>query len=303
MLDVSRSKLIQLGLGLPVAAFAAFALVAIIPARPHKSIEDSRTALPSAKESKSEESSTERSDDAGDVLLMALPFAKVAAPLDTPDPDELTALFQPPASTQVATINANPRQLRKMVDHAVAAYASASDLATRKKAVTLIQIAALLGYSPARSFLVRNYPASETVRAVVDGADIVAYSIDLFATRAINEKTFETLFLALARSFTTAKDDMSFARYLVDALKADSRPQIAHRLDVIFDLLSRVPGVCREIARVISIEPQPSETSAQECSPLLDQSLRRQVEATRATGHEQERKRRGALMLQKMGQN
>jgi hypothetical protein len=190
-----------------------------------------------------------------------------------------------------------------MLDHGVAAYASASDLATRKRAATLIQIAALLGYAPARETLVRNYPGSEAVRAVVEGADVVAYSIDLFATRAISETAFKTLFLALAQSFAAAKDDASFARYLVDALKSDSRPQIAHRLDTIIDLLSRLPDACREVARVISGKPEGSEMPGRECSAYLDQTLRRQVEATRATGREKERKRRGALMLQKISQN
>ena len=194
MLDVARSKPGHLGLGLLLPVVAALALLALFPARSHKSIENSHAGLPPARAVKRGKSIGDKPDDAADLVLMRLPFAKVSAPLYTPDPDELTVLFQPPAIARAAAISANPRQLREMVDHEVTAYASANDLTTLKKAATLIQIAALLGYAPAREILVRNYPGSEAVRAVVDGSDIVAYSIDLFATRAISEATFKSLF-------------------------------------------------------------------------------------------------------------
>ena len=95
------------------------------------------------------------------------PFARlplIAAPLEPVLGKDFRELLKlPPGSRQDAP-PLDPRKLRALMDRGVVIYAGSGDDMNRQKGAELIQTAALLGFSPARSLIVRNYPVSETVR-------------------------------------------------------------------------------------------------------------------------------------------
>jgi len=59
-------------------------------------------------------------------------------------------------------------------------------------------------------------------------------------------------------------------------MRRDSRPQLYHRIDILLDMLDRVPGSCAALARLIA---SPPDRSDQECSLSLSERLRRDIDS------------------------
>jgi len=58
-------------------------------------------------------------------------------------------------------------------------------------------------------------------------------------------------------------------------MRIDSRPQLYHRIDILLDMLDRVPGSCSAIAQLIA---SPPDRSDQECSLSFGERLRRDID-------------------------
>jgi hypothetical protein len=231
------------------------------------------------------------------VLLSKLPFSSIPAITASTDPDPAASfrrLIALPPEPPRPPPHVDPRMLRKVVDRGVVAYASATDDAERRKGASLIQIAAMVGYPPARALLARNYPGSAAVRSVVSGNDVVRYALDFFKDPTPPTDDSKRLLFALARHFSLEGELDRFAANLIETIRGDSRPQLAYRIDLLLEILTQVRGACRAIAHLISTTTSLSE---QECSVFMADQLRRYVETAAPAGREEEAHSRGLLLL------
>jgi hypothetical protein len=235
--------------------------------------------------------------------LIALP---PVAPLDsvpavmTPvDPNPVASfrgrIALPPGTTRQAP-GIDPRMIRTIVDRGVVEYASAKTDGDRAKGARLIQTAALMGYPPARDLLARNYPQSEAVRSVVPATDVIRYALGPVMDVAPTSDDSKQIFLALGQHFALVGELELFATQIVDSLRGDSRPRLNSRIDTLLDLLTRVPGACGPLARLV---PGAGNAAEQECS--FGENLRKYIETTRPAPAEEEAKGRGLLMLNQLG--
>lgn len=167
------------------------------------------------------------------------------------------------------------RSLRTIVDRGVAAYASAGTDADRAKAASEIQTAALAGFPSARVLLARNYPKSAAIRSVVPAKDVVRYALALLMDPASENDDTKQIFIGLGQHFALFGQLDSFAAQILDSMRGDSRPQLNHRVDILLDLLARVPGSCTALGRLIA---SPPDASDQECSLSLSERLRRDLD-------------------------
>ena len=95
-----------------------------------------------------------------------------------PDPDaSYRQLIALPHDTAREAPHIDPRRMRTIVDRGVVRYASAKTDGDRAQGARLIQTAALVGFSPARGIIARNYPQSEAVRSVVPANDVIRYAL------------------------------------------------------------------------------------------------------------------------------
>ncbi len=231
------------------------------------------------------------------VLLSNIPFSSIPIITPSTDPDPIAGFRQlmtlPPEPPRPLP-HIDPRILRKILDRGVVTYASSATDADRAKGASLIQIAALVGFPPARDLLARNYPQSAAVRSVVPANDAVRYALDFFKDPANATDDFKRVLFALARHFSLEGELDLFATHLLNSLRGDSRPQLSHRIDILLELLGQVRGACMALARFL---PMPGELSEQKCLVSLGDPLRRYIETGPPGGQEEESRRRGLLLL------
>ena len=214
-----------------------------------------------------------------------------------PDPDaRYRQLIALPHDTAREAPHIDPRRMRTIVDRGVVRYASAKTDGDRAQGARLIQTAALVGFSPARGIIARNYPQSEAVRSVVPANDVIRYALGaVMGVGAISEES-KQIFLALGQHFALQGQLDLFATQILNSLRGDLRPQLSYRIDTLLDLLARVPGTCAALARRI---PGAGEVADQECS--FRENLRKYIETTApAPDEEEESRRRGLLMLNQL---
>jgi hypothetical protein len=229
--------------------------------------------------------------------FLAAPFNSlplVAAPLESVFGDGFRELIKPPPGSRQDAPPLDPRKMRALMDRGVVIYAKATDDKTRQKGAELIETAALLGFSPARRLITRNYPISEPVRRAVPARDVINYAIDFFAGPEIDSEDTKGIFVALAQRFAQDGQIEFFATHLLEGLRGDSRPQLSHRIDIMMDLFVRVRGACVAVARIVS---QPSQSAADACSVNLAEDLRRFVGSGHPIDREADLRRRGLVML------
>jgi hypothetical protein len=259
-------------------------------------------AQSSASPSKSQQTAPidERLSNAERAIMFSIaPLTSLSAMVMTPvDPDPVASFRQlitlPPGTAREAP-RIDPRRIRTMVDRGVVEYASAKTDGDRARGARLVQIAALVGYPPARDLLARNYPQSEAVRSVVPAKDVIRYA--LVPVMAAASEDSKQIFLALGQHFAVQGQLDVFATEILELVRGDSRPQLIHRVDTLVDLLARVPGACGAIARLVA---GTGKAADQECS--FSENLRKFIETTRSSAAEQEEdsKRRGLLMLNQL---
>src|SRR5262249_17931056 len=232
------------------------------------------------------------------ITLSALPLSSIAAisPSVDPDPDaSFRALIAPPAGPPPAETPVDPRMLRKIVDRGVVTFASSRTDADRAKGARLIQIAALVGFPPARGLLARNYPQSEAVRAAVPANDVIRYALDFFNDPAAANDDSARLLSVLAEHFSRRGDLDAFATQLLASLRRDARPHLSHRIDLLLEALAGVPGSCATLARLLAAPPEQPE-----CSAPLAAGLQRYVETTATARADEEARQRGLQLLSQL---
>jgi hypothetical protein len=190
----------------------------------------------------------------------------------------------------------DPRALRAVLDRGVVTYASTSSDPERAKGVNLIQIAALVGYPPARELLAHNYPQSEAVRSVVPANDAIRYAVSLVMDPSTPIEDAKEVFLHLAQHFSGRGQMDLFTTHLLNSLRGDTHPQLSHRVDTLLGVLAQVRGACDALARLVIT----NDGSSGECSTTLAERLRRYIESTPLAGEDEEARQRGLLMFNQL---
>jgi hypothetical protein len=228
------------------------------------------------------------------------PLQKLAAlepnPPETLPQDE--TLPQETAGPTVATRDVNiqldPRKLMNLMNAGVARYASEPDETNKAKGARLIQIAALVGYETARNLIVTNYPRAASIRTAVPVSDVVLYAVDIL----MREADANVQFVALANYLSGRGEAPRFAKIVVDVARDSVPLREPENFDRFFKSLSRVPGVCSSLKRVILGDPAIDEN---ECSTTLQASFFSYIKQNGPTGLERDARVRGVELLRKTG--
>jgi hypothetical protein len=232
------------------------------------------------------------------VAQQLAPDGKAAPPLDPAPTGALTPdekvdrsgvaarpeLIAPPPGTDSKLAPGDPQRLRILLDHGVVGLSANADI-ERVKGMRLVQIAAALGYEPARTMIAQEFPRSPVVRAIVPPADAIRDALDPFTGDAAAADPAP--FAALAAYFGERRALATLGAYLVDAVRDDRRLQAAERLDAMFDVLARVPGACLAMARIIAVPHQ----NGTECPAEFRQRVLAVVRAAGPTGRDADARR------------
>jgi hypothetical protein len=198
----------------------------------------------------------------------------------------------PSTTTKDVAVRIDPRKLMNLMNAGVAKYASERDDAKKAKGARLIQIAALLGYETARNLIVTNYPRAAAMRSAVPASDVILYAVNLLTRQA----GAGTQFVALANYFSDRGEVPRFAKFVADVARDIVPLREPENLDRLFKSLSRVPGACSSLKRVILGDPAIDEN---ECSETLKASLFGYVEVNRPTDLERDARDRGVELMRK----
>lgn len=239
--------------------------------------------------------------EAPDVIVLSRhSLSSVAAISDSFDPDPVASfrqLIKPPPGASKPAAHVDPRMLRRIMDRGVVTFASSGQDADRAKGARLIQVAALVGFQPARSVLARNYPSSEAIRAAVSAEDAIRYALDFVKNPAAADDEPGRVLSALAEHFALRGDLELFVMQLLASLRGDLQPQLSHRVDLLLESLASVRGACTSLARLVLTGDNHDEP---ECSASLATGLRRYIEATSPSDEEEAARRRGLLLLSEL---
>jgi hypothetical protein len=157
-------------------------------------------------------------------------------------------MMSPPPETDSALRGTDPRRLRASFLRGKAMLTAASDEQSIAGA-RLVNIAAVLGYEPARALIARDYPTSHIIRAAAAAPEAVRFSLDpLLPDHSDNDGAFTAL---LAAYFAGRDQLAAYATYLIDAFADDRRLQTADSIKSLLVELARVPAVCIAIAHTL----------------------------------------------------
>jgi hypothetical protein len=203
-------------------------------------------------------------------------------------------MIPPPPQTAPSLQNVDPRQLASIFKHGKAAMESDYDDETKSTGARQANIAAILGYEPARVVLARGYPQSQIVRATVSSSEAVRYSLDPLIISGPQSEANQSFVALLAAYFSGRHEFEAYANDLLAALSDDRRLQTADRLQALLNQLSRVSGACIALSRVV-IKAQ--TVSSAECSSALQLQIQKYLSDTAPAGLEAESRRQALLML------
>jgi hypothetical protein len=224
-----------------------------------------------------------------------------SAPIEPPvtvrsiDPELAAAaakMVLPPPGTPLAYA-ADPRALSTTMHRGLAIYESAPSDSHRLHGARLIQLAAVLGFEPARSLITRNYPRSRVMREATAAPDAIRYALDVFAASAAPAGDAEPGLIALARHFAYGRELETFATHVVEAIRDDRRLQVPGRVDLVLAALRRVPEACAAIGRVAS-----SSAAAVDCAPPLNELMLTHVRNAGPVGRDHNSRRQALVLLQ-----
>jgi hypothetical protein len=179
-----------------------------------------------------------------------------------------------------------------LMNAGVAEYASEPDEANKTKGARMIQIAALVGYETARNLIVTNYPRAASIRAAVPASDVILYAVDLLTRQADAGRQFA----ALANYFSDRGQAPRFVELVVDVARDIAPLREPEQIDRLFKSLSRVPGACSSLKRVILRDPAIDEN---DCSGTLQASFLGYVRQNGPTGLERDARIRGVELMRK----
>ncbi len=268
-----RPLLVRLGL------VAGLVLALIVLTLGVRELSTTRMSLDGASSAPSSPSQTKPSKSTAAMLpkaAAALPSSDAASfkarisipPGNTADLVIATKLMLPaPPDTESKLQDVDPRTLRAIFQRGRAAMQSNYSDETTSEGARLVNIAAILGYEPARMRIVDEYPRSSLFRSTVSSAEAVRFSLDpLFMSGEQSEGS--RAFLVLLASYFSGRQALAgYATDLLAALRDDRRLQSEDRVQTLLELLARVHGACTAIAFAVV---KARTVTGPECSPGLN---------------------------------
>jgi hypothetical protein len=216
---------------------------------------------------------------------------EATSPGETANPSNGVAL---PAATAQELKALNPRKLMQITSLGVAKLGSAKNRPDKLAGASLLQSAALLGYMPARTLLVGNYPKLDIVRTAVPAFDVVRYAVDLFTSDPTGN---QSLLLQTAGYFSAHGNLAGFFKLLMGALRVDERYQTPAQIEPLFAVLLTVPGACNAVHELIL-----SAAVENNCAQLTPDAVLSYVAVqTPAVMQENDDRSRAAALLRKAG--
>ena len=179
-------------------------------------------------------------------------LAAVDPKLTAVDPDLAAArkmMIAAPPGTDPQLQSADPRRLRASFQRGMAALEQKDDDIASKGA-RLVNIAAILGYEPARKVIARDYPRSKVIRSAVSSSEAVRYSLDPLLFQEPPSESNQAFLVLLASYFSGRYELEAYANDLLAAVVEDRRLQSENALKTLRAQLARVPGACTAIAHV-----------------------------------------------------
>jgi hypothetical protein len=207
-------------------------------------------------------------------------------------------MVAPPLGTPLALLGTDPRRLRTIMDGGLAAYQRAPTEAQQIDGVRRMQIAAVLGYGPARDLIALEYSRSRIVRSAVAASDAVRYALDVFTGDPVASKNTTYAFRMLVLYYAEQKALGSLATNVVEAIIDDRRLQFAKRLDPLFDSLVPIPGACAAAARAINMA---RTSGGPECPPPLRQAVVNFARTAAPIGRDPSSRRQALAQVERLG--
>lgn len=213
-----------------------------------------------------------------------------------------TMTIAAPPETPLALQGTDPRQLRANFQRGTAAMqryvddelkGDGSQEKQKIEGARLVNIAAILGYEPARVLIARDYPRSHIIRSALSAEEAVRYSLDPLFTSGTPSEGDRALTL-LAAYFSGRHELGDFAAYIIQSLRDDRRLHTEDRINFLINQLAHVRGACTAISRAIS--PTQISTGG-DCPPALQQQMLLFVRVAGSAGHETETRRQALSIL------
>lgn len=157
-----------------------------------------------------------------------------------------------------------------------------------------VNIAAILGYEPARALIVHDYPRSPLIRSVAPSSEAVRYSLDPLLVAGPQSESNRAFVVLTAAYFSGRRELEAYARDLLAALSDDQRLQSVDHLEALLKELSRMPAACMAISRTVV---KAGAQIGADCSPLLQTQMQKFLGDTKSSGVEADLRRQALLML------
>ena len=211
-----------------------------------------------------------------------------------------------PPETELALQGIDPRRLRASFQRGTAAmqrYVDGEPMVDgshdeqKIEGARLVNVAAILGYEPARALIARDYPRSHIIRSALSANEAVRYSLDPLFTSGTPSDGNRALGLTLLAAYFSGRHELgAFAVYIIEALRDDRRLQTVDRINFLLNQLAHVRGACIAISRAIS----PTRIQiGEDCPPALQQEIQLFVRVAAPTGREADSRRQALSMLHK----
>jgi hypothetical protein len=234
------------------------------------------------------------------VLAVLMPQG---GPADRPEPHRLdpalaaaaAMMIAPPYGTPLA-LQIDPRRLRSIMERGESQYRSAAVESEQLDGARLIQIAAALGFGPARRLAVQDYPRSRLMRSAVSAPDFVRYGLDDFVTDAAKEP--EQALANIAGYFVRRNELQTFSTHLIEAIRDDARLHAEKRLGPLLASLMKIDGACAPLARAIAAGRTGDGAG---CPPDLMRSVLAHVRKFGAVEYDANARRRALWALDHLG--
>jgi hypothetical protein len=155
-------------------------------------------------------------------------------------------MIPPPPETEMALQGSDPRRLQVSFQRGMTTMESAADDEQKIVGARLINIAAILGYEPARALIARDYPKSRIIRTAVSAPEAIRYSLDpLFISEAASSETKGAFLAQLAAYFAGRKNS-----WLLPLMSLrHSETIVACKRTIVHKHCSRNCRVCTGLAR------------------------------------------------------
>ncbi len=199
-----------------------------------------------------------------------------------------------PPQTELALQGADPRRLQVSFQRGMTAMKVYYGEAAANDGARLINLAARLGYEPARVTIVRDYPKSAVIRAEVSSDESVRYSLDPLIIADGGSDSGRGLLVSLATYFSNEQQLQAYASGVIAALLDDRRLQTEDRLNALLDLLTGVRGACTALSFAVA---KSEAASGPECSSGLKLQLQNFLRVTAPPGLEAESRRQALQLL------